>query len=168
MCRLSLAKIPQCYSNQTHLDSLSLDPIPCCLASLLRCPVLTAPVRSSTPTAFCCLPLWCPAANCPLLGRVVNCLVRVPRQLLSRVPFPLPDTARFHVQDSFVWFRAKTDSSALAAYPHSATYISLKKKTKTGYFRIINLFPSCFLVSGVNQKHEGTRIILYIYIYIYI
>ena len=35
---------------QTHLDSLSLDPIPCCLASLLRCPVLTAPVRGSTPT----------------------------------------------------------------------------------------------------------------------
>ena len=23
-------------------------------------------------------------------------------------------------------------------------YISLKKKPKTGYFRIINLFPSCF------------------------
>ena len=27
----------------------------------------------------------------------------------------------FFVQESFVWFRAKTDSSALAAYPHSAT-----------------------------------------------
>ncbi len=40
---------------------------------------------------------------------------------LIRVPLPLPDTARFHVQESFVWFRAKTDSSALAAYPHSAT-----------------------------------------------
>ena len=33
-------------------------------------------------------------------------------------------------------------------------YISLKKKPKTGYFKIINLFPSCFSVSGVNQKHE--------------
>ena len=50
----------------------------------------------------------------PSSGSPVNCL--------SRVPFPLPDTARFHVQESFVWFRAKTDSSALAAYPHSATY----------------------------------------------
>ena len=40
---------------------------------------------------------------------------------LIRVPLPLPDTARFHVQESFVWFRAKTDSSALAANPHSAT-----------------------------------------------
>ena len=42
---------------------------------------------------------------------------------LIRVPLPLPDTARFHVQESFVWFRAKTDSSALAAYPHSATCV---------------------------------------------
>ena len=82
--------------------------------------MLTAPVRSSTPTLCCSplslssrqLPLCSPAANCPLLGRVVNSI---------RVPLPLPDTARFHVQESFVWFRAKTDSSALAAYPHSAT-----------------------------------------------
>ena len=29
-----------------------------------------------------------------------------------------------------------------------------KEKPKTGYFRIIDLFPSCFSVSGVNQKHE--------------
>ena len=44
---------------------------------------------------------------------------------LIRLPVPLPGTARFHVQESFVWFRAKTDSSALAAYPHSATFLSL-------------------------------------------
>ena len=44
---------------------------------------------------------------------------------LVRVPLPLPDTARFQVQESFVWFRAKTDSSALAAYPHSATQFPL-------------------------------------------
>ena len=36
-------------------------------------------------------------------------------------------------------------------------YMSLKKKPKTGYFRIINLFPSCFSVSGVDQKHEGKK-----------
>ena len=49
--------------------------------------------------------------------------------------------------------------------------LSLRKKPKTGYYRIINLFPSCFCVSGVNQKHEeiynktsSDRIILYIYI----
>ena len=33
-------------------------------------------------------------------------------------------------------------------------YIYILKKPKTGYFRIINLFPSCFPVTGVNQKHE--------------
>ena len=87
---------------------------------------------------LCCSPLCCPAAHCPLLGRVVNSRLRPAPTALSavqpptalcwvasltliRVPLPLPDTARFHVQESFVWFRAKTDSSALAAYPHSAT-----------------------------------------------
>ena len=39
-------------------------------------------------------------------------------------------------------------------YIYIYIYIYLKKKPKTGYFRIINLFPSCFSVSGVNQKHE--------------
>ena len=88
--------------------------------------------------------------NCPLLGRVVNSRLRpaptalsavqpptglsalqpptalcwVASSTLLRVPLPLPDTARFHVQESFVWFRAKTDSSALVAYPHSATICS--------------------------------------------
>ena len=42
---------------------------------------------------------------------------------LFRVPLPLPDTARFQVQKSFVWFRAKTDKGivCLAGHPHSAT-----------------------------------------------
>ena len=64
-------------------------------------------------------------------------------------------------------------------HTHSHIYIyiyiyvySLKKKPKTGYFRIINLFPSCFCISGVKQKHEEiynrTSSDLYIYIYIYI
>ena len=29
-----------------------------------------------------------------------------------------------------------------------------KDKTKECYIRIINLFPSCFCLSGVKQKHE--------------
>ena len=33
-------------------------------------------------------------------------------------------------------------------------YISLKKKPKTGYFRIINLFPSCFSFLVWTKKHE--------------
>ena len=61
---------------------------------------------SHAASLFCC-----PAANC---------LSALQPSILIRVPLPLPDTARFHVQESFVWFRAKTDSSALAAYPHSA------------------------------------------------
>ena len=55
-----------------------------------------------------------------------------------------------------VWRNYSTPNSGLTA-PNNIyiyIYISLKKKTKTGYFRIINLFPSCFCVSGVNQKHE--------------
>ena len=80
---------------------------PYLLCYCLPSPVLTAPVRGSTPTLFS--PLCCPTPTA---------LVRVPCQLplssfvqptLIRVPFPLPDTARFHVQESFVWFHAKTD-----------------------------------------------------------
>ena len=48
----------------------------------------------------------------------------------------------------FIYFQT------LHIYIYIYTYIFLKKKTKTGYFRIINLFPSGFSVSGVNQKHE--------------
>ena len=86
------------------------------------------PLRGSTPTSlFASLlsslhcPPWSPAATAfspvqpPTLSWVAS-------STLIRVPLPLPDTARFHVQESFVRFRAKTDSSALAAYPHSATH----------------------------------------------
>ena len=42
---------------------------------------------------------------------------------LFRIPFPLPDTARFQVQKSFVWFRAKTDKGIvrLEGHPYSVT-----------------------------------------------
>ena len=55
--------------------------------------------------------------SCP----TTNSVYWVASSTLIRLPVPLPGTARFHVQESFVWFRAKTDSSALAANPHSAT-----------------------------------------------
>ena len=57
------------------------------------------------------------------LFSLVLASLRAASSTLIRLPVPLPDTARFHVQESFVWFRAKTDSSALAACPHSATTI---------------------------------------------
>ena len=45
---------------------------------------------------------------------------------LFRVPLPLLDTARFQVQKSFVWFRAKTDKGivCLAGHPYSATKLA--------------------------------------------
>ena len=124
--------LPRLSAPVSGVDCPSVDPRqPLCsplsvhrqLPSLLsvdpRQPLLFASLLSSRNC-----PLCSPAANCPLLGRVVNSSSGSPVNCLSRVPFPLPDTARFHVQESFVWFRAKTDSSALAAYPHSATGIS--------------------------------------------
>ena len=42
----------------------------------------------------------------------------------------------------------------LNAIDFTEQYFFKEKKTKTGYFRIINLFPSCFFISGVNQKHK--------------
>ena len=76
---------------------------------------------------------WSPATNSPLLlsnyqlwSPATNSFW-VASSTLIRLPVPLPGTARFHVQESFVWFRAKTDSSALAAYPHSATTQSINQ-----------------------------------------
>ena len=48
-------------------------------------------------------------------------------QLSSRVPLPLPDTARFQVQKPFVWFHAKTDKGivCLAGHPHSVTNVNI-------------------------------------------
>ena len=90
--------LPRLSAPVSGVDCPSVDP---------RQP-LYSPLSVQPPTALC----WV-ASSTLSSGSPVNCL--------SRVPFPLPDTARFHVQESFVWFRAKTDSSALAAYPHSAT-----------------------------------------------
>ena len=77
-------------------------------------------VASSTPA---CVQRQLPSAACLSALQPPTALswVASSTPASSGSPFPLPDTARFHVQESFVWFRAKTDSSALAAYPHNAT-----------------------------------------------
>ena len=111
VCGLSLAWVTSENSTSTGMPT-SFDSIffagPYLVCHCLRSPVLTAPVRGSTPT-LCCSPLCCPTPTA---------LVWVPRQLPARsfvqptlihVPLPLPDTARFQVQESFVWFRTKTD-----------------------------------------------------------
>ena len=117
MCRLSLAWVTS--ENSTMLlgsDILRLFFTGPYLVSSPLCSVSGVDCPSVDPRQ---LPLLLSNYQLCLLGRVVNSR--------SRVPLPLPDTARFHVQESFVWFRAKTDSSALAACPHSATWVWLAR-----------------------------------------
>ena len=108
-----LASSPLC--SVSGVDCPSVDPRQLLLpASLLSCDQLPSALLSSHQLQLLVLAsLW------------------VASSTLVRVPFPLPDTARFQVQESFVWFRAKTDSSALAACPHSAT----KTRRCAGKFR---------------------------------
>ena len=98
VCGLSLAWVTSENSTSTGMPT-SFDSIffagPYLVCYCLRSPVLTAPVRGSTPTLFAAPP---PTA-----------LSSFVQSTLIRVPLPLPDTARFQVQESFVWFRAKTD-----------------------------------------------------------
>ena len=110
-------------------------------------PRLSAPVSgvdcpSVDPRQPLCSPLSCPAATAPSTLQPPTALCWVASSTLIRVPLPLPDTARFHVQESFVWFRAKTDSSALAAYPHSATL-----------FQIGNWFPPWLTTKELDSKN---------------
>ena len=92
-----------------------------------RCLVLTAPpwIHANFSYAACLSALQPPTPSASLLSNY-QLLSWVASSTLVRLPVPLPGTARFHVQESFVWFRAKTDSSALAAYPHSATLESVR------------------------------------------
>ena len=54
-------------------------------------------------SSFCCSP--------PLVqSQLPTVSLWVASSTLIRLPVPLPGTARFHVQESFVWFRAKTDN----------------------------------------------------------
>ena len=119
MCGLALAWVTSENSTSTGMPT-SFDSIffavagPSLLCYCLRSPVLTAPVRGSTPTLFSVPPLCCQVANCSRPGPVVNSF---------RVPLPLPDTARFQVRKSFVWFCAETDKGiACSVHPYSATY----------------------------------------------
>ena len=109
ICRLTLAWVTSENSTK-QLECRDLDSI--FFAGpylLLLCPESTASLRSSTPTL--------------LLSRRQLALSSFFPNQLFRVPLPLPDTARFQVQKSFVWFRAKTDKGivCLAGHPYSVT-----------------------------------------------
>ena len=104
MCGLALVWVTSENSTSTGMQT-SFDSIffagPYLLCYSPRSPVLTAPVRGSTPTLFAVPP--------PTLLRSSI------QPTLTRVPPPLPDMARFQVQESFVWFRAKTDKGIVCS-----------------------------------------------------
>ena len=97
---------------------------PSLLCYCLRSPVLTAPVRGSTPTLFVVPPLCCPVANCSCPGPVVNCL---PAPLSSQLSFASPYHFRiwrdFRSKNPLSGFAPKQtkESSALAGHPYSTT-----------------------------------------------
>ena len=104
MCRLTLAWVTsetstkqlECRLILTQSSSLSLDPISCRLASLLRCLVSTAPVRVPSPTASS---FFCPT----------NSLLAPPSTSgHGGISSPKP----------FVWFRAKTDKGIVCLAGH--------------------------------------------------
>ena len=152
--------------NQTHLDSLSLDPIPCCLASLLRCLVLTAPVRGSTPTSAVRLSLssrqlpsllssrQLPSAACLSAVQPPTALCSVASSTAS-----LASPSHFRIRRDFMSKNPlsgsrqnrQRESSALAAYPHSAH----------------TLFNEKDFESVGRKERKNKKRIEYIYIYIY-
>ena len=89
----------ECRLILTWSSSLSLDPISCWLASLLRCPESTAPVRVSSPT---------PTLSLTLFSR----------------PVTTSGPAEISSPKLFVWFCAKTDKGIVcsADHLHSVTY----------------------------------------------
>ena len=117
-----------------HLETLLHWTLSCLLASLFRCLVLTAPpfFHANFSSAACLSALQpptsslsCPTTNCLCSCPTTNSSPGSRRQLSFASPYHFRIRRDFFVQESFVWFRAKTDSSALAAYPHSATDIIL-------------------------------------------
>ena len=163
-----LVSSPLC--SVSGVDCPSVDPRQL-LCSPLSCPVSTAlrGLLPQLPSAACLsalqpptpllvsshqLPLCSPAINSlsalqpptlSLLSSHQLSLSWVASSTLVRVPLPLPDTARFFFQESFVWFRAKTDSSALAAYPHSATYSPSSKFQPFLPFSYTGQLPSAII-----------------------
>ena len=134
---LSHAASPLCFGVWSWLSPVR--------SSTPTAAVRLSPVQPQLPSAACLSALQPPTVSLGLQPPTAS--LWVASSTLIRLPVPLPGTARFQVQESFVWFRAKTDSSALAAYPHSATYhpllplsfilnklqhnLTSKKKTRT-------------------------------------
>ena len=104
MCRLSLAWVTS--ENSTMLlesDILRLFFTGPYLVSSCLCSVSGVDCPSVDPRQLLLF-------ASPLSWPTANCVYWVASSTLIRLPVPLPGTARFHVQESFVWFRAKTDN----------------------------------------------------------
>ena len=117
MCGLALAWVTSENSTSTGMPT-SFDSIffagPSLLCYCLRSPVLTAPVRGSTPT------LCCPVANClsaPLSS-----------QLSFASPYHFRIRRDFRSKNPLSGFAPKQtkESSALAGNPYSATITRLR------------------------------------------
>ena len=84
------------------------------------------PLFSATVSGVrCWLPLSVVPRQLSLLSSRQPPLSSFFHSTLLRIPLPLPDTARFQVQEYFVWFRANTGKgiACLAGLPHSATLL---------------------------------------------
>ena len=108
LCSVSGVDCPSVVSSRNSLSAL----LPPTLLSPVQLPTLCSPATNS---ALSCHQLSSLLSNhqLPLSGSR--------RQLSFASLYHFRIRQDFFVQESFVWFRAKTDSSALAAYPHSAT-----------------------------------------------
>ena len=131
MCGLSLAWVTCENSTSTsNADILSrsssLDPILFPTVSGVRCwlPQSVVPRQLSLSSR--------PAVQSPTASQLLF------QPTLIRVPFPLPDTVRFYVQESFVWFRAKTDKG-IVCFGGPSTLCYSKADQKTKIFKLCSL-----------------------------
>ena len=152
---LVLTAPPFFHANFSSAACLSALQPPTASLGLLP-PTLSAPVQ--LPTAFSLLSSHQLSS---LLSNYQLPLLWVASSTLIRLPVPLPGTARFHVQESFVWFRAKTDSSALAAFPHSATSKLIAIPKSVEYLLRLNKY-----YSRQRYEFESHRVLIFHVIFV--
>ena len=123
-------KQPECR----HLlnRSSSLDPIRCCLASLLGCPLSTAPVRGSTPTLVSLVPP--PTAS--VRGSIPTaCELLSPTNSLFVSPYHFRIRRDFRSKNPLSGFAPKQTKESSA---WRATYIVLHEDKKSAINKKIN------------------------------
>ena len=142
MCELALAWVTSENSTSTGMPT-SFDSIffavagPSLLCYCLRSPVLTVPVRGSTPT------LCFSVANCSRLGPIVNCL---PAPLSSQLSFASPYHFRirrdFRSKNPLSGFAPKQTKESSAQATHIVLHPFIKARRKTNSQFKKNDFPT--------------------------